>query len=123
MADVKTLAELLRKHFKKKIQSCEIATQQVTVELSKEHLTEVCLALRDEKDFSFEMLIDVCGVDYLEYGVTEWATDTSNTEGYSRGVDDTHANQVRSIDKPRFAVVYHLLSLTNNHRVRLKVFS
>ena len=67
------------------------------MQLPGEKLLEVCKALRDEPEFSFEQLIDLCGVDYLEYGETAW-------------------------QGSRFAVVYHLLSLKNNQRLRLKVF-
>ena len=70
---------------------------EVTVIVAKEKLLEVCTLLRDEPDFKFEQLIDVCGVDYLEHQDGKW-------------------------NKPRFASVYHLLSIKNNHRVRVKTY-
>ena len=49
--------------------------RELTYELDKESdLIEVATALRNEADFGFEMLIDVCGVDYLNYGSDEWTT-------------------------------------------------
>ncbi|MEJ2406907.1 MAG: NADH-quinone oxidoreductase subunit C, partial [Candidatus Thiodiazotropha sp.] len=51
----------------------------------------------DDDEFHFEQLIDLCGVDYLDYGNGRWTG-------------------------PRFAVVYHLLSVKNNHRIRLRTF-
>jgi NADH-quinone oxidoreductase subunit C len=70
---------------------------EFTVAVAPEAINDVCRFLRDEPDFAFEQLIDVCGVDYLEY----------------KDYPD---------DAPRFAAVYHLLSLTHNHRLRLKAF-
>ena len=68
------------------------------------------------------MLIDLCGVDYLHYGLSEWRTETTTATGFSRGTDTGKMHRVKPWDKQRFAVVYHLLSVTNNLRVRLKVF-
>lgn len=94
----------------------------ITVELSRVHLLEVCQQLHDESCFKFTMLLDVCGVDYLHYGLSEWRTETTTATGFSRGVDVAHMQRVIDWDKPRFAVVYHLLSIPNNQRMRLKVF-
>ena len=90
----------------------------VTVEVSRHHLIEICETLQNEPCFNFDMLIDVCGVDYLQYGCSEWRTQSTTATGFSRAV----AEQVVAWDKPRFAVVYQLLSLKNNQRLRLKVF-
>ena len=48
---------------------------------------EVCLALRDEPEFDFKLLIDVCGVDYLHYGLSEWETESATATGFERGVE------------------------------------
>ena len=95
-------------------------------------LNEVCRTLRDEPALAFEMLMDVCGVDYQAYGRDEWQTHSATGTGFSRGAlrdpgsaAATDIGDVEAIDyKPaaRFAVVYHLLSITHNHRLRLKVF-
>jgi NADH-quinone oxidoreductase subunit C len=93
--------------------------------LAKDDLISVATVLRDEDDFSFEQLIDVCGVDYLTYGTDEWITTSATDSGFSRGVErkpvildesDTFADR-------RFAVVYHLLSIRNNVRLRLRVYT
>jgi NADH-quinone oxidoreductase subunit C len=95
-----------------------------------ESLIEVCTRLRDTEATRFEMLIDVCGVDYQEYGVDEWATRRASGSGFSRGVireglgqdaaDDGEATQFSP--PGRFAVAYQLLSITHNWRLRLKSF-
>jgi len=74
---------------------------ELTLEIKREELLRACRILRDDPELAFEQLMDVCGVDYLEYGM-------ESPEGRREG--------------PRFAVVYHLLSLKRNHRLRLCVF-
>ena len=93
-------------------------------------LLHVATALRDAEACKFEMLMDVCGVDYLDYGRDEWQTNSATGTGFSRGVDLTAASAAAGSDadspeyqpKGRFAVVYHLLSITHRQRLRLKVF-
>lgn len=90
---------------------------ELTIEVSAARCHAVCTTLRDTKDLAFEQLIDVCGVDYLTYGQDEWKTDTAPNTGFSRAVKVMKRDQ-----GPRFAVVYHLLSLKHNHRLRVKAF-
>jgi len=93
-------------------------------------LVASCLKLRDESDLGFEMLVDLCGVDYLGYGRDEWHTEEASGTGFSRGVErEPGAPAARlgameaEYEAPgRFAVVYHLLSISHNRRLRLKVF-
>lgn len=99
---------------------------EVTAVVEAQHLIEVATSLRDTHNF--EQLSDLCAVDYLHYGVDEWETGGS---GFSRGVSAVAVGRLSfgdeapayDEDKPRFAVVYHLLSLKNNQRLRLKVFA
>jgi len=73
------------------------ALGEVTVVVKAADYIRSMMALRDTPALAFEQMIDLCGVDYSEYG-----------EGTYEG--------------PRFAVVVHLLSLTHNWRVRVRVF-
>ena len=98
------LAQALQQRFKDQIQSCDLAYGEITLGVAADKLLEVAMALRDEEGFRFEQLIDVCGVDYLQYGV-----------------ESTPAADATNRDGPRFAAVYHLLSVSLNQRVRLKV--
>jgi NADH-quinone oxidoreductase subunit C len=107
-----------------------VALGQVTVEvLSPDQWAEVARALRDERDFRFEQLVDVCGVDYLGYGEVEWDTTDVSNEGFSRGVEGQGPGRFARGEKPaaggerRFAVVAHLLSLAHNQRLRLRCFA
>ena len=124
MADNQILVDTIKDQFGSSIDAVNIYHDMVTVELPSAKLLEVCTALRDQPPFKYEILLDVCGVDYLDYGVSHWRTEETTTSGFSRGFNEgAHAQeQIISWDKPRFAVVYHLLSLSNNHRLRLKVY-
>lgn len=117
------LIDKIKDHFGASITGVASGCDMVTVELLSSNLLDVCTTLRDEASFKFEILIDVCGVDYLDYGISHWRTEETTTSGFSRGVVET-APQEAMIpwNKPRFAVVYHLLSVSNNQRVRLKVY-
>jgi NADH-quinone oxidoreductase subunit C len=113
-----TLLDQIKSHFNDKIISIE-EKDCVTIELLPENLLSVCKALRDE--FHFEELIDVCGVDYADYGITHWRTHETTHSGFSRGVNEIGERKI-AWNKPRFASVYHLLSVSKNQRVRLKVY-
>ncbi|WP_292975974.1 NADH-quinone oxidoreductase subunit C [Nitrosomonas sp.] len=78
------------------------ALGELTVLIHPRDLLDVAETLKSHSDLNFDTLIDLCGVDYSEY-----TTDTH--AGYKRG------------DK-RFAVVYHLLSVKHNNRLRMRVF-
>ena len=85
----------------------------------------VATELRDDAEFAFDQLTDVCGVDYLTYGKDEWTTYEATDSGFSRGVERAPVvlDDAESFDPRRFAVVYHLLSISNNYRLRLRVFT
>jgi NADH-quinone oxidoreductase subunit C len=108
-----------------------ISTQrnEITAELAAADLIAVATALRDEPGFRFSELVDLCGMDYLGYGQTEWETDTAGGDGFSRGVEGQAqgrfdwAGRPRGHDEPRrFAAVIQLLSIEHNRRLRLRVF-
>lgn len=115
------LSELLQSHFADKLESTKVALDEVTIEVSKENLIEVCQILESEPKFAFKQLIDLCGVDYSAYGATEWATEDASAEGFSRGVD-ADLPLASNWTKPRFASVLHLLSLDHNIRLRVRTF-
>jgi NADH-quinone oxidoreductase subunit C len=94
---------------------------EVTIECNAHNLKTTLLELRDLEVFSFDQLIDLCGVDYLTYGEYDWETESATESGFSRGVERQEA-KAYAMDKSRFAVVYHLLSTKNNHRLRVKLF-
>lgn len=122
MSETHDLVPLLKDRFPD-LRDLTIALGEITWEIPSEKLTEVGLALRDEADFKFEWLVDVCVVDYKDYGISEWTTERSTLTGFERGVDRSRQDHAVVWGKPRFGVVYHLLSMTHNHRLRLRVFA
>lgn len=109
-------------------QRLENGAGELSYAVAPADLVDCCRTLRDTKGLEFEMLMDVCGVDYLSYGRAEWETSAATGTGFSRGVlelGDSAAGEPLTeteYEPPaRFAVVYHLLSVTNNSRLRLKV--
>ena len=120
-----TLAARIEERFGEQVRRVPSSCGELTYELDKGDLIEVATALRNEGDFGFEMLMDVCGVDYLNYGSDEWTTNEATGTGYSRGVErgPVILDEADEFDARRFAVVYHLLSLQHNVRLRLRVFT
>jgi NADH-quinone oxidoreductase subunit C len=121
VADIETLHAHIIEHFPSFVQHAEMACGELTLEVAPHHLHVFCKILRDDSFFAFNMLIDVCGVDYLHYGLSEWETESATSSGFGRGVD-LSAIKHAAPQQRRFAVVYHLLSLNHNHRVRLRAY-
>jgi NADH-quinone oxidoreductase subunit C len=96
--------------------------RELTYEVAAARLLEAARVLRDAPDLKFEMCMDVCGVDYLEHGRAEWKTQDATSSGFSRGVARSAAIDAPVAPGRRFAVVYHLLSVSLNQRLRLRVF-
>ena len=122
--NIETLAARIDARFAETFKRIDSICGELTYELAKDDLIAAATALRDEEEFGFEQLIDVCGVDYLTYGDAEWTTYSATESGFSRGVDREPVilDEADTFDPRRFAVVYHLLSLQNNVRLRLRVF-
>ena len=114
------LQQAINQHLSGKIIESNIYVGELTIEVDKSELLFVAETLRDHDDFQFEQLIDLCGVDYLTYGQDEWSTNEASSSGFERGRETIKPSG--SWDKPRYAVVYHLLSVTLNQRIRMKVF-
>jgi NADH-quinone oxidoreductase subunit C len=98
---LQALATHAKEKFGDAIGAISQAHGELTLEVGRADLHRVCLGLRDDRLFAFEQVIDVCGVDYLDYR-------KESAEGLRTGA--------------RFAAVYHLLSVSRNQRLRLRVF-
>ncbi len=120
-----TIAARIDTRFGERMQRVSSVCGELTYELSPGDLIEVATALRDEDEFSLDQLIDACGVDYLNYGDVEWKTESATESGFSRGVERKPVilDESDAFDPRRFAVVYHLLSVELNYRLRLRVFT
>ncbi|MCE1241168.1 MAG: NADH-quinone oxidoreductase subunit C [Azonexaceae bacterium] len=97
-AKLEALSQQLQDRFGDKLLSKKLALGELTVEVAAADYLSIMQALRDEAEFSFEEMIDLCGVDYSDYGAGGW-------------------------QGKRFAAVVHLLSLTHNRRLRVRVFA
>ena len=110
----------LQTHFADRLQQVVDDRNEVTVIVAHNDSYAVLQEMRDQ--FDFEQLIDVCGVDYQTYGHADWETKRSSS-GFSRGVNASAEQQNAEQHSCRFAVVYHLLSLKNNVRLRVRVYA
>lgn len=128
------LVEKLQTRFDDRLLGCRLRCQEVIIEVHPAKAIEVFTALRDEPDFAFKQVMDICGIDYLTYGEAEWATHESTNKGFSRGVMERavgkdspdvvqDAANPMIANKPRFAAVYQLLSIDLNQRLRVCVFA
>jgi len=93
-----TLAAALANALGDRIKTSTIALGEVTIVIAADTMIETFTTLRDQPDLRFDALIDVCGVDYRDYGGVVW-------------------------QGPRYAAVYHLRSLPHNRRLRVRVFA
>ncbi|HVY06654.1 MAG TPA: NADH-quinone oxidoreductase subunit C [Burkholderiales bacterium] len=98
MASLASLAENLKAALGDKVAGLAESGRELTLIVKAADLLAAAETLRDHASLKFEQLIDLCGVDYRDYG-----------NGRHDGL--------------RYAVVYHLLSVSLNHRLRLKAFA
>src|ERR1043166_3217575 len=136
-----------------RLQIARSAQGEITLTLAPEHLLAVALMLRDQDGLHFEQLIDLCGVDYSSYGDAALAPPSYGAPGDKVRHSGVHDASLEEVGEPvsmagapsltvmagpegtpeppverdwlggRFAVVYHLLSIALNQRVRLRVFA
>ena len=109
---MKELKQKLSKAFGKK--NVTEAYDELTLVIKSEDVVEVCQKLKDE--FQFEILMDLCGIDYLTYGESDWNGNASSS-GFGRA---RQAQKSTTQKEQRFGVVYHLLSVSSNQRLRVK---
>lgn len=110
--DLNMLGERLKEAFTDKVLSLESKLGELTLVIAAADILDVFARLRDDTNFRFEQLIDLCGVDYSTYG-------SELSDGGIYLADEERANPF----KQRFAVVYHLLSVERNTRLRVKVLA
>ncbi|MGR8947478.1 MAG: NADH-quinone oxidoreductase subunit C, partial [Gammaproteobacteria bacterium] len=96
----------------------EIDRGELTVTVRSTEIVAVAKTLVDDH-FGFKQLLDLSGVDYLSYGQADWVTNDATDSGFSRGVKSA---ETPTLDSERFAVVYHLISVARNLRIRVKTF-
>ena len=98
MSSVEILLKEIKSTFGKEVSHTFTEHNELTIEVKIDDLLSTLKTLKQHKAFQFKQLIDLCGVDYKDYGEGAWT-------------------------KPRFALVYHFLSIEHNHRIRVRTFS
>tara|TARA_Y100001936_G_scaffold237378_1_gene267883 strand:- start:828 stop:1469 length:642 start_codon:yes stop_codon:yes gene_type:complete len=104
-----------------------IETDMITVIVEKSKLKKILTLLKEDKNLQFTQLIDLCAVDYIEYGKSEWQTREATSTGYNRGIKPTSHSRIDFSDETddddyELCVIYHLLSIKKNLRIRIKCF-
>ncbi len=99
-----------------------IATGMVTLECQAAACLQVARTLRDHPELDFAQLTDLAGVDYSTWGEADWQTRKASGSGFSRAVEAGAEHHEAPAGRPRFAVVSHLLSISRNQRLRLRVW-
>ena len=107
--DLNILSSNINEAFSGKVVSLEERLGELTLVVKASDMLAVFTRLRDDADLRFEELVDVCGIDYSAYG-----SETCEDGKYLADVPRAGA---------RFAAVYHLLSITHNIRLRVRVFA
>ncbi|MBA3023866.1 MAG: NADH-quinone oxidoreductase subunit C [Gammaproteobacteria bacterium] len=107
--DLNILKSNLTEAFGSKVVSLQERLGELTLVIKAADMIGVFTRLRDDADLRFEELIDLCGIDY-----STWGSETCEDGRYL--ADQPH-------DGPRFASIYHLLSITHNIRLRVRVFA
>lgn len=97
------LAEVLQRILSEKIVNIQTSLNEVTLTILANHVREVSEILRNDLLLQFDTLIDLCGIDYLTYG--------------------ENLSERNGLQNKRFAVIYHLLSVILNQRLRLRVIA
>ena len=109
MAKLDKLTAALQRVCGDRLAGVEVALNEVTAVVEPENLLDIAVLLRDSPELHFRQLMDLCGVDYSAYA-----------GGVEEALDGVAPSRPRT---RRFAVVYHLLSLTHNWRMRLRLFA
>ena len=107
--DLKILKSNLHEAFGSKVVSLQERLGELTLVVKAADMVGVFTRLRDDADLRFEELIDLCGIDY-----STWGSETCEAGRYLAALPH---------DGPRFASIYHLLSITHNIRLRVRVFA
>ena len=106
------LQDRLARMFGDSVASLGVRLCELTMAVPAEKMLEVFTRLRDDPDLRFAQMIDLCGIDYSAFG-------SDISEGGAYLADEAADNTFPS----RFAVIYHLLSVEHNVRLRVRVYA
>ena len=112
--DLNLLSTAIQEAFGGQVVSLENKLGELTMMVRARDMQSVLMRLRDDPEFGFEQLSDLCGLDYSTYG-----SDVSEGGAYF----SADASAPCATRPSRFAVAYHLLSISHNVRLRVRVFA
>ena len=97
----------------------------VTLTVEKTNLKKLLKILKESHDLKFTQLIYLCAVDFIDYGKSEWETKEATSSGYNRGINPQSHSRIDfvnedEVEEYKLTVVYHLLSMDFNMRIRIK---
>lgn len=103
---------------------------QNTVVCHTKNFFDIMPVLQANDKLKFEILVDIVAIDYSDYGISEWNSKNANNKGYSRGIKKdssgryTYSTVKKHHNQPkkRFAVIYNLLSISSNERLKVKFY-
>jgi len=116
------LADRLRELLGERVLDIVIDCGEATLVVNGPDIATVGTLLRDTPDLAFKILLDVSGIDYQTYGQADWRTHDATASGFSRGVSRAQEQADNGHFPGRFGAVYHLLSVANNLRLRVKAY-
>lgn len=132
---LESLNDYLKDGLSSRLLRSTVAFDELTLDVTSDQWLEVCNFLRYDNATQFDQLIDLCGVDYLAYGDSEWDVTHATGSGFSRAVQTTTETDPFAFEKietstlkapekfpSRFAVVVHLLSVAKNQRIRVRTW-
>ncbi len=107
-----------------------IFEDQNTVVCHTKNFFDIMPVLQANDKLKFEILVDIVAIDYSDYGISEWNSKNANNKGYSRGIKKdssgryTYSTVKKHHNQPkkRFAVIYNLLSISSNERLKVKFY-
>jgi NADH-quinone oxidoreductase subunit C len=118
---IEAVAEKVQTRLGGEVRRVPALAGELAYEVEPQALLTVCAALRDAPELRFEMLMDLAGVDYLEFRMDEWETHAATRTGFSRArLAGEELVPPAPVGGARFAVAYQLLSITHNERLRLR---
>ena len=102
-----------------------VESDMITLTVDKLNLRKALKTLRETKDLEFNQLTDLCAVDLIEYGQSECETKETTSKGYNRGINPQSHSRIDFVtedvnEEYKLCVVYHLLSIKHNMRIRVK---
>jgi NADH-quinone oxidoreductase subunit C len=102
-----------------------VESDMICLTVDKLNLKKVLKTLKETKGLEFNQLIDLCAVDLIEYGESEWETKETTNKGYNRGINPQSHSRIDFVSEDdnkeyKLCVVYHLLSISQNIRIRVK---